>query len=224
MRCTGNANHITDNFATAPHRVRMRKLVALLFVAVSAFAEAPARETSGDVSIVMPEGWVRIPVAVAMETKFDTKFADPQYKRRDYDPQAIPILVIQKIPKNEDAAPTDLGASIVIGRMTLPPVEISLREIAENLANASPNAFESVVIEKPLTETKIGGEQGFVIRYRYNAIKADESRMAARTALAMVKNDAYLYVIGYSGPVSGDEDGSSAFEPVVNSIEFAKRP
>jgi hypothetical protein len=201
----------------------MRKLAVLFFVALSALAgDAPVRESNGGISVLVPENWVRVPIAEAMQQRIDTEFADSKYERREGYPKSVPVLVMQKIPKDADPEKTPLAASMVIGRMPLPPVDLELQEIAESLAKATSDAFEGVVVEAPLTATKIGGLPGYVIKFRYTALKTDGGKMDIRTGLAMVKNGSFLFIAGYNGPSTGPEDESAAFDGLVKSIEFVE--
>lgn len=198
----------------------MRKLAVLLLVALPLFADdVSTRQANGGVSVVVPDGWTSVDVDEAWSKRIETEFADSKYERREGDPKALPIIVLQRIPENEDANETDLSESIVIGRMELPPLDIALKDVAEVLATAMSSAFEDVVVESALAEGTIGGEQAYVMKYRYSAIRSDGGRMKVRAALAMVKKGAVLFVPAYSGPADGSYDD---YDKVMASLQFVE--
>ena len=197
----------------------MRKLAVLLSFSVFAFAGEPAkRVTAGEVSVIVPDGWLQVDVEEVMREKLETKFTDSKYERRPGDPKAARLVVMQKIPDDLEAPS---AATIQIATM---PVEelLSLEEIASTLATAMTSAFEGVEFEKPLYELKLGGLPAYAVKYHYTAVTKSDDRFPMRTALAMTRKGKTLYMIGYGGPAEGPEDASGAWDEVLKSFDFAK--
>ena len=174
----------------------MRKLAVVLLLALAAFAEEPQRAVSGELSVAVPKGWLRMGVD------------EPQ--------AAVPYIAIQHVPP----ATTPVPASITIS--TFAGGDESLRDVAEMTISTSKELYNGIVIDEPLHKTRLAGLPAYEVTYRYTSVGKSEKKTPGRVVMVMAKKGRTYYSVLLLAPLEDSDMAVAAFDEVLKSFAFRK--
>ena len=196
-------------------------LVSILMLVTGWAAGEPVSLHRG-VVIEVPQGWRIAEKWESERSKDGQELADPAIAdamRRS--PGSTEDLVILA---KYSAEHVGLNPSIQISRTPLPAAFVGAtpEKVIEAAFPVLTRAFHDVRVEQWVPQLTVGGRPAAQATVTYTLKGKSGSVTAARASIVVVPDGEAFFVVGYSSPLSGEEDVRSIFKEFLASIRLRK--
>lgn len=180
------------------------------------YSENTYRNPKIGLKLVKPNDWLFVSEQQSLENRKNAELNDEQLEQEVQDEANLPTVSIAKYP---EPYPT-INPTVQIKHIVKPSPELQPEDVLRELVTSMQNGFFDFEVKGSLKATEVSGQNAAQMEAEFLMKTETGGMFTVYSRMWVVERGDDLFIIGMSGPATGDDASEEEFSTILLGIEI----